>query len=691
MIEQQELQDFFTTLTGEVRDLDGEAPASQIEWDTRLCEVALGYLEEAGYAEEPVPCLHEDRAGRNLCRLIAYSFRDDNQTLDLYTGLFQDTSRPTFLTQDDVLKLSGRAAKFFQHAAAGELERFSANPGALAAATAMKENLGAISLVRVTLLTNGLVRERDSDVDSVEIAGKDVDFAIMDLGRMFKIAARPTSREDIDIDFVKLQGRLLPVLEVLPKPEEYETYLAIFPGDLIYALYETYGPRLLEFNVRSFLQARGKVNRGLRDTLKDTPERFLAYNNGLTATVDEVEVSLFHGQPAISRLKGLQIVNGGQTTASIHRARKQDNVDLSRVAVAVKITRVREDKLLEYVPLISKYSNTQNVIQVADLSANHSFHIEIERLAETVWCPAEKERWSYERARGSYQAAMGRLGTTQAKARDFRRENPPSKKFTKTDLTKFIMSWIGRPHDVSRGAQKNFGLFMDELNTILPGKDWRPDEEFFRQVVAKGIVFKATEKVVRQEQFPAYRANIVTYLVAYFAYRYGDRIDLGYIWASQEISDKLKELLRAWSHSINQCIIESAAGRNVTEWAKKEECWKEVQGLDLFLPEEVPPEVSGAQAAEVAGVTRNQIANDIERCESIPAADWVRIVEWGRSTGRLQDIEWKVARTMADYAMEGWSRHPSPRQIRFACKALDLALQSGVLNLPQPVDKVAAQ
>ena len=130
-----------------------------------------------------------------------------------------------------------------------------------------------------------------------------------------------------------------------PPPSEYQTFLLVLPGELISRLYDQYGARLFEFNVRSFLQARGNVNKGIRETLRSEPERFLAYNNGLTATADEIEVGQLHGETVIRRLRGLQIVNGAQTTASIHRARKVDKIDISRVAVSMKLTRVEPTKL----------------------------------------------------------------------------------------------------------------------------------------------------------------------------------------------------------------------------------------------------------------------------------------------------------------------------------------------------------
>ncbi|MEJ1979016.1 MAG: AIPR family protein [Acetobacteraceae bacterium] len=162
------------------------------------------------------------------------------------------------------------------------------------------------------------------------------------------------------------------------------------------------------------------MNKGIRETIRDEPDRFLAYNNGLAATADEIEVGTFAGETVITRVRGLQIVNGGQTLASIHRARKVDKMDIGKVAVAMKLTRVEPTRLAEFVPLIAKYANTQNVIQVADLSANSEFHISMEQLSERTWCPGEEARWFYERARGGYQAALTRLGVHPGEAQGVR-------------------------------------------------------------------------------------------------------------------------------------------------------------------------------------------------------------------------------------------------------------------------------
>jgi hypothetical protein len=225
---------------------------------------------------------------------------------------------------------------------------------------------------------------------------------------------------------------------------------------------------------------------------------------------------------------------------------------------------------------------------MADFSANHSFHIEIERLSDTIWCPGEQGRWFYERARGQYQVAKSHAGATAAQKRKFDERTPTLRKFTKTDLAKYVNSWDQLPHVVSRGAQKNFLGFTIDLHNRE--KDWKPDEDWYREFIAKAILFRQAERIARQEKFPAYKANIVTYLIAYLCYRSGSGLSLRRIWDNQQISSELESLLRSWSHQISDAIAATAAGRNVTEWCKKEECWKAIRELDLSLPNPLPSE-----------------------------------------------------------------------------------------------------
>ena len=455
-----------------------------------------------------------------------------------------------------------------------------------AMASRMHELEKQLDKIRIFVLSNGVTQMKQ--LNATEINGIPAKFEIWDIERLFRGMQSGLPRDEIEVDFEEMFGEAVPCLTLSQLPNDYTVHLAILSGDMIYRLYDEYGPRLLELNVRSFLQARGKVNRGIRDTLRDEPERFMAYNNGISMTVDELTtIVLPDGRPAIKSARGLQVVNGGQTTASIHRAKKQDGADISSVFVPAKITTVVGETLDQLVPKISQYANTQNVIQMADFSANDPFHVEIERLSQAIWCPGEQGRWFYERARGQYQVAKARIATTPARTRRFNEQTPPTRKFTKTDLAKFITCWNQKPDLVSRGAQKNFDAFMQDLR-VGKEPDWLPDESYYKLLITKAILYKTVARIVRKEKFAAYRANIVAYLIAYVSSRTGGQLDMDLIWRAQALSGEFDELLRSWSYSIDEAIRNTAEGRNITEWCKKEDCWKSIRNMTLPLSNPIP-------------------------------------------------------------------------------------------------------
>jgi hypothetical protein len=275
---------------------------------------------------------------------------------------------------------------------------------------------------------------------------------------------------------------------------------------------------------------------------------------------------------------------------------------------------------------------------------------------------------------------MNAEGTTPARLRGFRERTPPSQRFSKTDLAKVLNSWNRLPHVVSGGAQKNFVAFMRALRDSH-GATWEPDEAYFRDVVALIILFAAILHVVRQEGFPAYRANIACYLVAYLSHRTGGRLLLDEIWRRQSLSPELQQLIRTWSHPVDDQLQESAAGRNVTEWCKKEACWTTLRSIDLPLPAKLPPEWSSAQSgsssehdAEPALVNEHAAT---ATCMSLSPEAWFALHLWGRRSGHLADWQAGIAHTLSSYAGAGWQKVPTPKQARQAIRIIEIAKENG--------------
>jgi hypothetical protein len=522
-----------------------------------------------------------------------YSVADDGHSLDLIVSIYTQAVPPETVTRDQVETGFSRLLGFYERARgtlAGSLEESTT---AFDMAVTVRE-LSQIEKLRLFVVTDGLttVKERSSETrDSLQIT-----YHVWDIRRLYRAITSGQQQESIDIDFVRQFGAPLQCLVAPHTWTDYAAHLAIIPGPVLAQIYEEYGTRLLERNVRSFLQTRGKVNQGIKNTILNEPERFLAYNNGISATASSVRVvSLPDGGFGIASVKDLQIVNGGQTTASIHYVAKRDKADISHIHVPAKVTVVAEKQLSEIVPLISRYANSQNKVNEADFEANDPFHVQLEKLSRAVWAPAVEggqlqTRWFYERARGQYQDALSREGTP-ARMRQFKAIHPTSQRFTKTDLAKFENTWDQLPHIVSLGAEKNFRHFTVRLASR--GR-FQVTQAYFERLVALAILFRRTERIVTQQQFGGYRANIVTYTIAYLSNRTSQQIDLDEIWFNQDISDVLTRAIENTCHGVREALINAPGSGNVTEWCKKEACWLRVRELDLWLPRQLERELTDA-------------------------------------------------------------------------------------------------
>ena len=418
----------------------------------------------------------------------------------------------------------------------------------------------------------------------------------MDIERLHRHWSEGKPRDELHVDFAEVSGSPLPCVFVPGDNDDYDYALTAIPGEALRFLYEKFGARLLEANVRSFLSVKGKgVNAGIQSTLRNAPGRFMAYNNGIVIVADELRLGkTLDGSTGVAWLKGMQIVNGGQTTASVYFAKKKfPDLDLDRVRVAAKIIIMRtQDSVKEEALIsdISRFANSQNAVRQSDLSANKPFHVEVEKLSLSVYCPDGVGRWFYERAAGSYNTLLSREGTTPAKLRALKEAIPPARRITKTDLAKYINAWDKLPDIVSLGSQKNFDKFMSSIAGPEGSEAPLPSVAEFKAMVAKARIFRDTQKLVRP-MFQAFQANVAAYVVAVLADKLGDRINLDRIWTRQSVSPELMAQIATWAKEVNEVLHRTAGGRMISEWAKKPECRVAVFGATYSQPAKDIPEV----------------------------------------------------------------------------------------------------
>ncbi len=377
----------------------------------------------------------------------------------------------------------------------------------------------------------------------------------------------------------------------------------------------------------------------------NAPSRFLPYNNGLSATASSVILEDLNGGMAQDpKRNGFPNCERWADNRLDRILQSPGCSRLGQVSVAMKLTIVPEQAVDQLVPLISKYANTQNRIQEADFSADHPWHIELERLSRSTWTSirtteaARGTRWFYERARGQYADAVA-AENTSAGRKSFRTENPSAQKFSKTDLAKFMLSWDQLPHSVSRGAQK---CFVDFMNQLTRDERKPPDENEFRRIVALATLFHAAEKLYGQLEYQGYRAQVVTYAVARLSFALQRRLPWKEIWEKQLLPKDFVQPLKTILTAARNVIINPPGGRNITEWCKREECWSKILGLELSLKLPEVDDRDGASEAEgVAPLTAQERAI-VDVVKHISPEIWLALQNGRSRRNRLQQFKGKL-------------------------------------------------
>lgn len=656
-------------------DIDGEESFRE----DKFIELYIDYLNEAGELEDVFISSYRSRG----VQANGYSISEDQECFDLIVTIYNGDEKPERILKQDINAVLKRAKNFILKSFKELYTSLEESSDVFDMAKCMFDVKNKLSRIRIFLLTDGIVNIEFIDDEVIE--NIDVTYHIWDIERLFRCWSSGQKRESIEINFKEEFNKCIPCLCMPDLNEDYICYLAIIPGEVLYKIYADYGARLLERNVRSFLQAKGNVNKGIKNTILKESHMFLAYNNGISATAESVEIQdIASGGKGIRYVKDFQIVNGGQTTASIYNAAKKNKADLSNVFVQVKLTVLKNSsKMDEFVPKISEYANSQNKVQIADFSANDPFHMKIEGLSRTIWAPAKdgsqrQSRWFYERARGQYNDAKSRVNT-KSQLKKFEAEQPKKQVFTKTDLSKFENTWNQKPHLVSKGAQTNFKHFTVELKER---GGYNPDEMYFKHLIAKAILFRRTEKLVQEQKYGGYRANIVTYTLAWIFHETAQRIDLDKIWREQKLSIDLENMIVETSKKVLEHIKNAPNGGNVTQWCKKEACWKsllEKNKLEISkaLAEELiaygkQKTFYGNRSVDTADAKELELIKEIVKVSS---ETWFALSAWAKETNNLQvwqrSIAYSIGRCVAK------DKQPSRKQALQAKRIIEEAEQLG--------------
>src|SRR5690554_3510607 len=568
-----------------IADIQGDADALGLVTAEAFFEKAADLLSEAGEVDEADRAYYEGRMSGHQLQVDGYGGDpiDNSGVLTLILCDFGLSDEIRVLNRPHVERMQNRLYRFLMASIKpdfrNQLEETSSGFGL---ADLISTRWNTIEKIKLVIATNGNFSAR-TDAEAIDpVDGKPITLSVWDLKRLKQFMDQGQARADLQIDFERDFGGGIPLLKASGGNGALESYLAVIPGKQLAAIYEKWGPRLLEANVRSFLQARGKVNQGIRNTIRDEPQMFFSYNNGLSVTADSLDLKHTDSGLKMSSADNLQIVNGGQTTASLHAAKKAFPKQLEKVYVQMKLTIVPPERSESVVPLISEYANSQNRVNAADFFSNHPFHIKVEEYSRKILAPIGEHgyletKWFYERARGQYADERGRR--TPSERKKFDAKYPRSQFFTKTDLAKYENVFECLPYIVSLGAQKNFTRFANNIGKIW-GKDGSPfNELWYKRLIAKAITFKAMERLVSNAEWyqGGYRANIVAYGISKVISDLKQKnlaLDLDKIWKKQSLNYEMNVAFLAAGELAQQVITNPPSGiRNSGEWAKKEICW----------------------------------------------------------------------------------------------------------------------
>lgn len=656
-------------------------------------------LEESDEVRDLVvsPVQTRNSRGKRL-ELLAYGYDEAEDSLLLAVGKYYGGVDAT-LTATEARKVFDSGLAFLECAISGWIQQnLEISSTEVETANQLRSYFQGCSAIRMLLVTDGSMSKRIRSIESTLVEGREVHFSIWDYPRLAEALTSATGRESVRIDLTEWLPSGLPALAGSEEAEATtRTFLAVLPGDALAEMFRRYGSRLLESNVRTYLGTAGKINKKIQYTLRHEPSKFLAYNNGLTATATGIETFASSGAIVYIRtVDDLQIVNGGQTTSSLaYYLRKDPTANLGAVSVQMKLVLVEPDEANDLVPNISRYANSQNKVNEADFFSNSEFHVALERISKRVLPPARdglqySSGWFYERARGQWENE--RRALSPAKQREWDLKFPKAQRVLKTDWAKYEMSWAGRPHIVSRGAQANFLAFAAEADLLWEKEASRINELYFKEGVGKAILYNQLRSAVSAQAWyqegRGYLANIVSYAIARFATAIasshkGYSLDFEQVWKRQAVGTASLESLILISRGVREVLTSKDRPQaNVTQWAKQELCWETVRKMPVELSRGIEGDLVSSRrvVVERRDATRTQRFDngmmDVERVLNVSRNTFSNVVGNPAAMAVLTAKESSIMRKLAN----GVLRVPSESQARVVLLALDRLAGEAIIS-----------
>lgn len=533
----------------------------------------------------------------------------------------------------------------------------------------IRANIGYIYKIHLFIVSTDKIsaRVKELNLPAFTYAGQDfkVELNVLDIEKIYRSRMAGFEKEDVIINCVDYGIDGIPCIKAEIETEQYDSYLAIVPGQFLCDIYKEYSASLLESNVRSFLKFNGGVNKGIRGTILNEKSRFFTYNNGISTTAAEVTVENTPAGTKITSFKNLQIINGGQTTATLAATNIKNNADLSGIYVQMKLTVLRDSDpdLIRY---IATYANSQNKVKTADLNSSHPFYVRIEEYSRKVYAPIStgqivQQLWFFERARGQYEQPLMQM--TKKQRDDYKLVRPKNKKFTLTDLAKYANAAAMLPFYVSWGGEVNAARFHNNMLKQWTKNDNVFNELYYKELIAKKILFEHIGNVISAQDWyqerRAYRPQLIAYTFSKLVYEVkAIKRELNYklIWDTQAVPECLDSDISKIAKIVFDTIYdENRPTANIETYCKREECWNVVQKKKFEISDEsrgalvtVAEKSAAATAANKDRAFSSGIENEIGIFNK-GTAYWQDLITRGQAQEVLTYAEVKALQNAINY------------------------------------------
>lgn len=677
--------------------------------ETQFIEKTLADLEDIGELFDPIQMPVEMRGSKNrMLSFDAYAYDDADGALVLISSDF-DNQRDTAqnLTNSRIEELYGRMVNFLDECVNGNIKKYcdDSDP-VIQIASEFRKKIGKsmisteILRFKFYIISNSVLSKSVKSLSKPDLFERPVELSVWTIERFYQTFASNSS-EIIEIETTDFGCDGIQCLKAeLGDSSHYDAYLGIIPGKFLADIYLKYGSKLLQGNIRAFLSVRGKVNKGIRDTIINHPENFFTFNNGVAIVARSVKFS--PDGRKIVQFKDPQIINGGQTTASLANAiiKKEARNGMDTLYVPMKLTVLnvddemneeQEEQYHNITKTISQCANCQNPVSDADFFSNHPFHVMMEQLSQKVLAPPVggnpyQTIWFYERSRGKWEQEQ--MKYTVAQKKNFCEKNPKNQVIKKEKLAKCYNTILMNPHQVCQSSAINFNRFATIIEKIYEEEKDTINEEFFKKCVCSVILFDSLDNLISKSSwYPkgGNKAQIVPYTISKLMTLIPEGMDLDwhYIWQKQSLYPELAEELIKLAYVTHIFLIDQADGGIVRTISRTQAVWKNFKDKKYELsPKFIQTLVTLQDNREVANsakrTSRFNSAVDISvQVFGLGASYWMKVYEDLVNESILSYGDCVFVKSIADYISR--ASLPTPNQCKKLLKIVEKAEDKGYI------------